>query len=101
MIATNDRPVEVETFVWMRIVQDAQTKQKYYSVGQVKDVEHTLLVTLVGGKGGAVFFCTKHNEAFPYKHHCASCLNEVVDVADDASVTSCDTPEIERTLAGR
>lgn len=101
MIATNDRPVEVETFVWMRVVQDMHTKKKFYSIGQVKDIAHTLLVAEVGGLGGAIFYCTKHQEAFPFKHHCASCLNEVVDVANDASVTSCDTPEIERETAGR
>ncbi len=101
MIATIDRPVEVETFVWMRVVKDTHTNKKYYSVGQVKDVEHTLLVTEVGSKGGAIFYCTKHQEAFPFKHHCASCLNEVVNVANDASVTGCDTPEIERETAGR
>jgi hypothetical protein len=97
----DDRPVEVETFVWMKVVKDLHTGKKYYSIGQVKDVPNTLLVTLCSGNGGAVFYCQTHQEAFPFRGSCASCRNEVVDVAIDASATTCSTPEIEQVSAGR
>jgi len=84
--------IEVEQFVWMKSIVAKNDKQKYYMIGKVKDHANTLLVTLAGGNGSAVMFCLSHSFAYPINGTCDECRNAVRDVADDASVTSCDTP---------
>jgi hypothetical protein len=87
MMTTIERPVEVETFVWMQVKKDKHTDKKYYSIGQVKDVPHTLLVTECGSNGGAIFYCLTHEEAYPFKGQCATCQNAVVETPSDSSTS--------------
>ena len=96
MSTVKNDTVEVELFVWMQKVTAKNNGKKYYQIGSVKGIPHTLIVTLVDGNGGAMMFCTKHDEVYPLKGSCAECRNAVVTVAVEAGVTSCDTPEIER-----
>lgn len=88
--------INVELAVWMQQVHANNTGENYYTIGNVKGKKHTLLVTHTKGNGGAVMFCTQHSFAYPIKGACAECQNAVTNVADDASVTACYTPEIER-----
>jgi acyl CoA:acetate/3-ketoacid CoA transferase beta subunit len=88
--------VNFEAVTWMQKVIAKNNDLAYYTIGKVKDKKNTLLVTAVKGNGGAMFFCQTHDEVYPIKSRCAQCQNAVVDVPADASVTSCDTPEIQR-----
>ena len=88
--------IEVYTFSWMKKITAKNNGKKYQMIGEVRGVEHTLLVSLVDGNGGAVMFFQTHSFAYPIKGSCEECRNAVVPVAVDASVTSCDTPEFER-----
>jgi hypothetical protein len=93
---TDKNIITVEQFVWMKSITAKNDGHKYYMIGQVKDHADTLLVTLAGGNGGAVMFCQKHSFAYPIMDTCDECRNAPLDVANGASVTSCDTPDFER-----
>jgi hypothetical protein len=85
---------EVELFTWMKEIKDSSTGVTYLELGDMKDMPNVLLVTKKGGNGGAVMFCLIHRRAFQMQGKCEECRNAVVTVADEACVTSCDTPEI-------
>lgn len=88
----NDKPkYTVETAVWRKIIHAENTNRDYYTVGRVIDKENTLGVTAVDGNGGGEFFCVIHNFVYKITDECPACINAVPQVANEASVTSCDT----------
>lgn len=88
--------IEVETFTWMKEIVAANTGRKHYMIGNLVGRNNTLLVTPKGGNGGAVMFCLLHMFEYPIMDTCDECRNAVLPVAINASVTVCDTPEIQR-----
>lgn len=77
----NANIIEVESFVWMKEITAVNTGDKYYMIGQVQGVNHTLLVTPKGGNGGAMMFCQEHSFAYPIMGTCNECRNAVVEEA--------------------
>lgn len=84
--------INVQTVAWMQVVTDAITGKKYYMLGYVLKRNNTLAVTEKGTTGGTVFFCQKHNIAYPFNRLCAECQKQVVTIEANANVTACDTP---------
>lgn len=93
--------INVVLHTWMKPVHSKNTDQNFYTIGDVRGRENTLLVTLVGGNGGAVMFCTTHDFAYPIKGQCAECQNATHEVATEAGVATCYTPEIEQETERR
>lgn len=94
--------IKVELFSWMQQVKAVNTNQSYYMIGQVRGMDKTLMVTPVGGNGGAVMFCQIHSFAYSINHgSCTECQNAPRDEAIEAGVTACYTPEIEQETERR
>ena len=85
-----------EEYVYNQIIKATNDGKDYYIIGEMQNVPNTLLVTLVGGNGGGRFLCLKHGSVYLISEKCTDCQNAPRDEANDASVTSCDTPEIQR-----
>lgn len=87
--------VRVQTANWMRVMHATNTDHTLYLVGRVENFPHTLLVADEETKE-QIFFCEKHNFAYRNRDRCADCVTQALDEEPEASVTGCDTPEIER-----
>ncbi len=73
-----DDIILVEEFVWMKRIMAKNDGNHYYMIGRVIGKENTLLVSLVGGNGGALMFCQKHDHVYSIKGSCVECLNTVL-----------------------
>lgn len=71
--------VNVQTVSWMQRVTDHLTDKEYYMIGNVTNRERTLAVTPVGGNGGTMFFCQRHNCAYGISDECPECVSQVVE----------------------
>lgn len=54
-----------------------EQQNKYYIVGRTDD-ENVLCVTPVGGNGGPLHYCIKHQIAYPVKSNCEGCRLDVI-----------------------
>lgn len=64
----------------------------YRITGRLEDPANTLLVSSVGGNGGALQFCITHSIAYQIQETCAACRDQVLPSGLEAGVTTCDTP---------
>jgi hypothetical protein len=87
----------IELVSWMQEVPASNTGKKYYMLGRVKDDDNTLAVTEKSkdSNGGTQFYCVKHKFVYSINHGvCEECQKQVVTADPEASVTTCNTPEI-------
>lgn len=72
-------------------IMDANEKA-YRIISRMEDPANTLLVSSVGGNGGALQFCITHSIAYSIHDTCSSCRTQVLEQGLGTGVTSCDTP---------
>lgn len=65
----------IELVSWMKDVHDAETGQVAYVVGQVKDMQNTLAVSITK-TGGTRFFCQTHQRIFRPGESCPACAKK-------------------------
>lgn len=63
-------------FLYNQQIMGADHKA-YRIIGRIDGKEHTLLVSIVGGDGGALMFCTEHSIAYSVNGKCVGCQNAV------------------------
>lgn len=89
--AANDDVMRFEYFTWMKPVVAKNDGKRYLMMGTMINMNHTLLVTLEHGNGGAVMYCQLHGFVYPIKGKCAACQNAPREVQLDECVTARNT----------
>jgi hypothetical protein len=88
----NDGVIEPPiNYLFNQQIMDAEGRA-YRITGRLEDPANTLLVSSIGGNGGALQFCIAHSVAYGIHDTCTSCRDQVVLKGLEAGVTSCDTP---------
>lgn len=79
MTTTAPITYRVEPVVWNQLITATNGKE-YYMLSHLLDARTpTLVVTLKGGNGGAMFMCEMHKVVYPINHGaCAECQSQVV-----------------------
>jgi len=80
-----------QNYLFNQQIMDVDGKA-YRITGRLDGSSNTLLVSSIGGNGGALQFCTTHSIAYRIQHTCTECGMQVRQQGLEAGVTSCDTP---------
>lgn len=78
-------------YLFNQQIMDADGKA-YRIISRLEDPADTLLVSIIGGNGGALQFCTRHSIAYRIQDTCTVCRDHVPKMGLEAGVTTCDTP---------